>query len=86
MDKEAERRKKKKKKSLTAQRPNSIFVLNLDGKIRDALPTGLQIWSKVFLFVMATWQVENKIGPFPEHRLAHFYGPAMLPFDGLWLF
>ena len=43
-------------------------MLNLGGEIKDALPTGLQTWSKVFLSVMATWQVENKIGPFPGQR------------------
>lgn len=32
----------------------------------------------VLLFVMATWQEENKIEPFPELRWTHFYGPAML--------
>lgn len=32
----------------------------------------------VLLFVMATWQVENKVEPFPEQRWTHFYGPAML--------
>lgn len=60
-------------------------MLNLGGERRGALPTGLQIWSKVFLFVMATWQIENKIGPFPGQRWTHLYSPAMLPFDGLWL-
>lgn len=61
-------------------------MLNLGVEIRDALPTGLQTRSKVFLFVMATWYAENKTGPFLGQRWTHFYGPAILPLDGLCLF